>query len=126
MEKRNRIFITALLLGFFIIGFYLVTYSITHYTGYSVSENKMNDFEVCINSKDIVLYINSNNPSDTLKDEKTFEYLRDIKIMNCFRDNQNCVENGVNSFPTWIIEKNKIERDISVAELSEFSGCKYS
>jgi len=104
--------------------FYFITGTISKYTGFSVSGSKDDDFRVCLEEKDITLYINSENPAKTLRKIELIDYLRDIKIFNCLRNNQVCLDKGVGAFPTWIINKNKIEKDISISELSGLSGCR--
>lgn len=109
-----------------IIAFYFITDAITKYTGFFVSEAKSmdEDFNVCLKEQDIALYINTENLADTLKDIQVFDKLENFKIKNCLRDNQECLEKGVTSFPSWIINNVKINRDISFEELSDYSGCK--
>ncbi len=127
--KKNRIRRILLISGFLILlvaVFQFTTYSITKYTGYFLNDmifNKPSDFEVCLDNRDVTLYINSENPSKTLANINLDKYLDNIKIMNCLRDNQACLRKGVVSFPTWIIRDIKIEKDISVYELADYSGC---
>jgi hypothetical protein len=51
-------------------------------------------------------------------------YMKNFKIVNCFGNNNACLENGVDSFPTWIINQNKIPNDIDISKLAEYSGCR--
>jgi len=109
-----------------IIAFYFITNAITKYTGFFVSEVKSpdDDFNTCLKEQDITLYVNTENLADTLKSIQIFDKLENFKIKNCLRDNQECLEKGVTSFPSWIINNIKIDRDISFEELSEYSGCR--
>ena len=125
MGPRQKVLVTAGVVIFLLVGFTLITYSITKFTGYSVSQDaKYNDYDLCLQEQDITLYINSDNSAETLNGIRLFNYLHNFKIFNCLRNNQVCLDNNVNTFPTWIINGNKIEHDIAISELSEFSGCK--
>ena len=122
MENLSKgIVISAIVLVVLVAAFYFVSNNITKYTGYTVSE-KIPSFESCLQEQDITLYVNTNN-LQSLKDIQLFDYLQYFKMINCFGDNKICLENEVNSFPTWIINKNRFEKDISLSELKEISGC---
>ena len=122
MENLSKgIFISVIVLLGLVIGFYFISNNITKYTGFSISTED-SDFNSCLQGQDITLYINTNN-LQSLKDIQLFDYLQDFKMINCFGDNKICLENEISSFPTWIINKNKIENDISLSELKEISGC---
>jgi len=109
-----------------IIAFYFITNAITKYTGFFVSEVKSpdNDFNICLKEQDITLYVNTEDLANTLKNIQLFDKLENFKIKNCLRNNQECLEEDVSSFPSWIINSIIINRDISFEELSEYSGCK--
>src|SRR3989344_6221444 len=127
MEPRNRVRATAGAIVLLVAFFYFVTSTITKTTGYFVSDdtiNKLTDFEACLNEQDINLYINSADSDKTLREIDAVEYLDYAKIMNCYDDNKDCVANRVMTFPTWIINNKKVEKDISVFELSDNSGCR--
>ena len=130
MEKRKsakvykRILITLMIGLILIICFFFITSAITKYTGFFVGDSIKNDFEECLKEQDINLFINSNIPSESLNKIELKDYLKDVKIMNCFRDNKVCSEKGIDSFPTWMINHNLIKKDISISDLSEISGCK--
>jgi len=123
---QKKILITVIVGIVLIIAFYFITNAITKYTGFFVSEVKSpdEDFNTCLKDQDITLYVNTEDIASTLKDIQLFDKLENFKIKNCLRDNQECSEKGVNSFPSWIINNIQINRDISFDELSEYSGCK--
>ena len=130
MEKRKsvkvykRILITLIIGIVLIICFLFITNAITKYTGFFAGDSIKNDFEECLKEQDINLFINSNIPSESLNKIELKDYLKDVKIMNCLRNNQACSEKGIDSFPSWIINNNIIAGDISILDLSEISGCK--
>jgi len=123
MGFQKRILIT-LIVGIILISvFFVITNSITKYTGFSVS-NADDNFKKCLSEQEIILYINTEKVSETLKDIELVQYFEYIKIKNCLIDKETCIQDDVNSFPTWIIRNNKINRDITSEELSELSKCK--
>jgi len=124
MKNVQRILTTIGVGLVLVFGFYFITDAITKYTGFSVSPVVDNDFETCLKGQDIVLYINSAESSETLRNIELVDYLENFEIVNCFNNNQGCLDNDVNSFPTWIVNKNKILGDITLIELKELSGCK--
>ena len=136
MKPLHRILLTLGICVLLIVVFYLITDAITKYTGFSVKEIEKNEvfdnfkyfvkspFIRCLERKDIRLYINTQEPSLTLKKLSVFDYLEGVKIFNCFRNKEKCLEADIKNFPTWAIEGKKISRDISLKELEELSGCK--
>jgi len=124
MGPRKRIFITLGAGALLILSFYLITGAITKFTGYCVSEDvRYGDFELCLQEQDITLYVNAEVPAESLRRIQLIDYLEDVKIFNCLRDNEYCQTKGVSIFPTWIINGNVVTRDISIYELSDYSSC---
>ena len=123
-KKYKRVLVTIIAGAVLIFAFYFITGSITKYTGYLVSEeSKQSDFEKCLIEKDIELYINSANSYETLNRMNVKDNLDKISIKNCLNDNMYCLEKNVTNFPTWIINGEKFERDLTDRELGEISGC---
>jgi hypothetical protein len=126
MEKiYKRILITITIGIFLMLGFYIITEGITKYTGFMIFSDE-NDFEKCLKKQDINLYLNTQKLSKTLKDIQLIDNLGQVKITNCAINNKNCVENKVNFSEGniyWIINENKVNRDINFEEFKEFSGC---
>ncbi|MEM0465701.1 MAG: hypothetical protein QXW97_03310 [Candidatus Pacearchaeota archaeon] len=122
---KQRIVITTGIAIILILVFYLISSAITKYTGYTISQNyKENDFKHCIKEKKIILFVNTNDVVQTLKQLSVNEYLEYMFIKNCMVDNTDCINREVRYFPTFLISENKIEKDISVEELSFYSNCK--
>lgn len=127
MEAKQKILITLVIGTVLILGFYITTNLITKYTGFSISgseEDKENGFADCLKEREIFLYVKSDNVAQTIKNIQVYNYLDYIKIINCFGDSLDCLEKGIDSFPTWVINGNQIDKDISFEELSMLSGCK--
>jgi len=118
MKNKNNLkkfFILVSILAVLLIAFYLATGAISKYTGFSVFDEKY-DFRKCLEEKDITLFINSETPLESLKENPLYNYLDSIDIINCKRNNGH--------FPSWVINDKLIKKDISIIELSESSGCK--
>ena len=124
-DAKKRVLITLVACLVLAIGFYLVTNAITHFTGFSISGSvdKTDSFKTCLKNKDIRLFINSERSDDTLLKIKNLDFLTEVSIKNCFIDNKDCENKDISTFPTWIIGTNKIEGDITLKQLSEYSGC---
>jgi hypothetical protein len=126
MEIKNRVIATVGILVVLVIVFYLITSTITNTTGYFVFSDaveKDKEFIECLNEKEVSLYINSKDIDLSLEKIKAKDFLEGVNIFNCYRNNLFCVEQGVGVFPSWIIEKQKINRDITIYELADLSGC---
>lgn len=127
-NKKNkllkRVLISIIVILFLIILFYLITNTITKYTGFFISEKEK--FEKCLKDQDITLYINSYEVDKTLNSFEIKDYLANINIFNCVRNKDFCISNNINYFPTLINENNnkKIEGELSLDALKEFSGCR--
>lgn len=124
MVKGRRILTTIGVLVLLVVVFYLVTSTITKYTGYSIFETfKERNLKECLKEKNIIVYINSQNPSKIFSTFKTGDYLRSVEVYNCFLDKEYCNNEGVDFYPTWDMNGKKVEGDISVSELRGYSGC---
>jgi len=125
MDLKKRVFTSLLIIIFLTLIFYFITETITKKTGYFILETeKTNDFKNCLLDKNITLYINSYSPEETINKIKIYEYIDSVKIFNCYRNKDFCLSKGINTFPAWIINNKKIERDITFSELEELTGCK--
>ena len=122
MENKYKILILIGVLFFLVFIFLLVTNNITRYTGYMVL-NDDKEFKRCLESKDITLFINTENINGVLDEIKTKNYLENIKIFNCKINPQNCMIQGIKTNLAWKINKKIINQDISLSELRQFSEC---
>jgi hypothetical protein len=118
MEKVNRILITLGVLILLLMVFFLIMSTISRITGFVVIEE--DSLDLCLEKNDIVLYINSMDSKNDLKKIINFEYLNNIKIINCYRNN-NCPDNL--EYPSWIINGQKINKDITFDELIALTKC---
>lgn len=123
MGPKKRIYISLAILIVLVVAFYFVTNEVSKYSGYSVSET-YTDFEKCLMKQNLALYINSSDTDNTIKNSGVVDYIQFFIIKNCLNNNQPCGDNNVATFPTWIINGNKIEGDLTINKLSALTGCK--
>lgn len=123
---KRKVVITLIVLIALVAVFYFASDNITKYTGLLISgdifDNKEASFE-CLDGKDVTLYINSEDISDSLEKLELGDYLLHVEVFNCLRDNQECLENGVDSFPSLVVDGVKVNGEISVDSLLRGSGC---
>ena len=123
MKPTKRIFISLGILVALIIGFFIITSTLSNSTGLSVSDNSKNSSESCISKQNIILFINSADSDNTLKSIALTDYLQYFQIHNCFTNNQPCVDNHIDTFPTYILNGKKYVGDITPADLGKYTGC---
>lgn len=122
MENEKRVLITLGIAGIIIISFFMVTSAITKYTGFSISI-KDEGFESCLERKDVALYVNTNNVDKTLKNIELSHYSEYFDVINCLEDNIACLDKGVDSFPSWVINGELVKSDINLYKLKGLSNC---
>jgi hypothetical protein len=120
-DIKKLVLITSIFIVLFIV-FYSISNFLSKYTGFYIIAN--NDLDLCIQSKNIALYIHSDNTNDFLKSFKLLGVLKNLDIINCYRNNNLCIENNIKSYPTWIIDNTKIEKDLNIDEFFKITGCK--
>jgi hypothetical protein len=125
--KKRVIVLTTIVILLILLGiFYLITKSITHYTGYTILENQDIESEKalsCLTNSEITLFISNNQELEQISYLQINEYLEHIMIIDCSNQKEICSKENIKVYPTWKINKNKIEKNISEQELLEYSGC---
>lgn len=121
-----KVLLTFGVLVLLIGGFYLVSYAITKYTGYSItgkivySKDEKIEIGKCLSEKDIALYctslsLNCLRQRETL--DETFNYL---KYVDCSENVEQCKELNL---PAWKIKDRFYFGIYDIDKLVEFSGC---
>jgi hypothetical protein len=77
----------------------------------------------CLKSKHIFLFINDDDSTQAIASEKASQYLNAVAIFNCRRNSEICSSLGITKFPTWVVEAQGIQGDITQEQLIEFAGC---
>jgi len=121
----KRVLLTIGVLVLLVIVFYFFMGAITKYTGFFVSsgDGEMNSVGDCLSKRDIQLYINSDDVVKSLRGSEVIDVLDEVEIINCLRDNERCLDEGVDEFPMWIVNGIKLKKDISLFELLDYSEC---
>jgi hypothetical protein len=123
-DRFRKVLLAISVLIFLVVVFYFLMNAITKYTGFFISEDiNFDNVEDCLREENIKFYINSEDVETSLKDSEVFEVLDSVEIINCLRDNERCLNEGIDEFPVWIINGDKIKRDVSYLELLEYSKC---
>ena len=124
MKKTEIVVLTIFSIVLLTASFYLITKSISKTTGYVISGDETeNKFYDCLKEKNITLYINTDNITTTIDQIETKDTLEYVRVFNCIENGEFCDNQRITSFPTWIINNNKIEKDISLQELIKYSEC---
>jgi len=124
MNVIKKILVTLSILTLLILILYFASDIITKTTGKVVFEGySKNEFHDCLKTQNITLYMLSNNLNKSLSELQWEEELPYIKVFNCVDDKDYCLNQKIDSFPTWMINAKKINHDISISELSKYSGC---
>lgn len=127
MEQKKRMFIGILILALLIAIFFIVTNQLSNSnnpSGFSVLDgSNESKFVECLKTKELKLYINSQDTDEALKNTGLVDYLQYFEMQNCFINNLPCLDGEITNFPTWVIDNKKISGDISYSELAEYSGC---
>ena len=102
----------------FLIGVYMVQQS---YKPDLTSATE--DFAKCLNNTGAVMY--GTSWCHFCQQQKTMfaPYFEYITFVDCDVDRQACVRNGVDSYPTWIINNKTLVGLQSVKQLASVSGC---
>ncbi|MBR9705679.1 hypothetical protein GOV14_01465 [Candidatus Pacearchaeota archaeon] len=125
MKESKKVLMTLIIGVMLVATFYMITAAISRYTGFFVrEESSYNDFDLCLQEQTIKVYLNTNNLAQSLKELVLFDLMHNFEIKNCVQDNTECMQRGINKFPTWIVNDRKINRDLAIDELKEYSGCK--
>jgi hypothetical protein len=129
MDKKIKVLITLgvlLLLG---VGFYLVSYAITKYTGYSItgkivySKQEQREIGMCLNEKGIVFYCTSMSLYCMRQRKLLGEAFEFIEYVDC-DEIENIEECGGLSMPAWKINNNIYYGIRDLKRLSDSVGCK--
>ncbi len=108
------------------VALFTITNNITKYTGYSINQIDESDFEKCLDEQYIALYINTADSTKTIKQIQLQDYLEYPEIINCYTNNDPCIQEKIQEFPTWIINEHRTEGDLSFSDLVKFSGCRFA
>ena len=102
------------------------------FSGYLLNETKpryaqADTLAMCLRDKEVTMYgaywcSHCKNQKDLLGDAFRF-----IPYVECTKDPQKCIENGIRGYPTWIYPGGeRLEGEQSLEKLAQTSKCPYS
>jgi len=118
----------VLILGGVLLGAYIVTDTITKYTGYVVQEMSLDDFAKCLSNKNVIMYgmprcYECENQKRIF--QESWQYVNYVSCDPKVEDlNGECIKIGIAKYPTWQINNQLYLGEINFENLSELSGCK--
>ena len=125
MNTAHKLLITLGVAIVLVLIFYVIASTITRLTGYVVTDPINDKFADCLEEQDITLYINSDEPANILRNSEVIDYLDNIKIMNCLRNSESCDDLSIINYPTWLINNQIIAGELTLEDLSKYSGCDF-
>lgn len=127
MDKRLKVFITIGILIGLVLAFYLVSYAITKFTGYSItgkavySKEEKIQLGKCLQGKDVILYCSILSLNCQRQKKELGLVYNYINYVECTENPEECKDL---SLPAWKIS-NKFYYGIKDAgKLAESTGCK--
>lgn len=122
--RIQRILATIIILVIISLSFYFLSETISRYAGFLVFEEfRKESLADCLRSKNIFLFINTEDSTRVIKAVELGEYISYSTIFNCVRNSEVCSSLGITNFPTWIIDDTVLHGDITREKLIEVSGC---
>lgn len=118
MKRGMKVLTGACALLVLVGMFYFISYSITKFTGMSIIDD--DEFRDCLDVKNVKLFISGDVGVENIN---AVDYLGDVEVVNCDEYSKVCEVLDVKKFPSWIIGGEKIERDVTLEELGDLSGC---
>ncbi len=92
----------------------------------TVSDPILDNFAKCLTEKGTVMYGAYWCPHCKSQKElfgESFKYIHYVECDLGGKQNPECVEAGIEGYPTWIYNNEKKPGELSLSELSEWTGC---
>ena len=118
----KRIFISLVILIFLLILFFSITGLISKFTGFLISDH-IGFNQTCLKGKDITLYVNTNDNSNSLKEINAKEFLDDVSIINCFKNPNFCELRLITVYPSWVINNEIFPENLDKNDILLKTGC---
>ena len=128
MNKRIKILVSIGVIVVIATLFYFVSQAITKSTGYTVGDNRINEFASCLTEKGSIIYVYSVDCEACNKQKSLFgDSWKYLNVINC-ETNENSGEAGclvikVTQQPTWFLNNRMRSGEKSLELLSNITGC---
>lgn len=122
-DRIYRVIVLASALVVLVLAFYLVTESISRYTGFVIAGPDDESLNACLKEKNIKLFIEEADPYNYLKSLDTYEVMNNIEITNCYKNPFYCEDMSIMDYPAYIIQNEIIYKDMKMEEFIQKTGC---
>lgn len=116
MIEKNRLITIGIILGviLFAIGIF--------YVKSIYSNNPSEEIIKCI-ANNSILYVSSGCSHCINQKDRFGEEVDLLTIVDCFKDTEICVTEGITNVPTWVIDGKRIKGTYSIEELKNMTKC---
>jgi len=106
-----------------IIFYFLFIFIFLAASGCSNKSGKYDDFAKCLTEKDVTMY--GTEWCSHCKNQKALfgKSFKHVDYVDCDRNKQECRNNGIEGYPTWVINGEKYPGEMSLEYLGALSGC---
>ncbi|MFB6214401.1 MAG: glutaredoxin family protein [Candidatus Bipolaricaulia bacterium] len=80
---------------------------------------------VCLNEQGVTMYGLPTCPHCQEQKDKFGDSFKHVNYVNCSENRDRCLNQGIETVPTWIIDGEKIVGVQELEELAEKAGCEY-
>lgn len=115
MKKENKNTLTTILI---IIGIIII--ALIAFTKNPVKTDA--ETAKCIGSK-AILYTQLGCHACKTQEDLFGENYQNLNVVDCWYDNEACINNNITATPTWIIKGEKVIGVQSIGKLKELTGC---
>lgn len=117
----KRFIFAASGLGLVVIG--LLLYFLV-FTG-SSPETPVDQLAVCLNEQGVTMYSLPTCPHCQEQKDKFGDSFKHVNYVNCSKNRDKCLNEGIETVPTWIIDGEKFVGVQELEELANKAGCEY-
>lgn len=118
MQKKKKVLIGVVIAIVIVLIISLILiYSKPKTTGRVISEDEKDKVNECLTQLNAKLYLNAENLTLAKKEIILTGYLKNVKVINCAKNKAICENNKITTYPTWVLNGKKIQKDIRIAEL---------
>ncbi|MFB6291176.1 MAG: glutaredoxin family protein [Candidatus Bipolaricaulia bacterium] len=88
-------------------------------------ESSAAQLAVCLSDQGVTMYGLPTCPHCQEQKDKFGDSFKHVNYVNCSKNREKCLNKGIKTVPTWIIDGKKVVGVQELEELAEKTGCKY-